>query len=638
VRNARIRFASLWASQVARVVADWALRMAAVAEWAALRPAPLSSAWYLATVVFVTPWIVLAPLNGALCNGLPRRRVLAGAAAFTLLVVALFPLTPFLWMACLGVVALGAAVYSPTRYAMLPAAASDTGVSLPRLNSFVEVGGAASILGGMLLGWHLGRSLGGYDGPRDWLPLFAALLGLNALCLVTALPAAFPSDVPRLEAPAAAVRGFFRDLGRGAREREACGMVLGLAAFQAIVTAGGGVLLARTLLAGNVGAADVSETLLLVGGGSALGCAAAGWQKHPARNKGLIVPAAAGLLLALAWAAVTFAPDAPLPWLPLFLLGFFGGLVNVPLRSAYLAAVPADARGNAMSVMNTAIYLLTSLLALLMYGLSAAGVLASDAAQLGFLAALAALGAALALGLLFRETFENAAEVILWPVYRIRARGPGADRIPARGPLLIVVNHSSYLDPIWVGKVVPRLIHPMMTSYFYDLPVLRWWLRHVWRVIRVEASPFRREAPELAEAVAMLKRGECVVLFPEAILRRSEDVLLRQFGQGVWHILREVPDTPVAVLWIEGGWGSYLSYKGGPPAKNKRLDWWRHIDIAVSEVKPLAPSVLVDHRTTRDHLRRTCLGCRRYLGLDVPAEATAKKDEAAGTDTPAVPS
>src|SRR5262245_37372178 len=83
VRNVRARFASLWVSQVARVLADWALRMAAVAEWARLRPASPSAAWYLATVVFVAPWVVLAPLNGCLCNGLPRRGVLVGASAYT---------------------------------------------------------------------------------------------------------------------------------------------------------------------------------------------------------------------------------------------------------------------------------------------------------------------------------------------------------------------------------------------------------------------------------------------------------------------------------------------------------------------------------------------------------------------------
>ena len=52
---------------------------------------------------------------------------------------------------------------------------------------------------------------------------------------------------------------------------------------------------------------------------------------------------------------------------------------------------------------------------------------------------------------------------------------------------------------------------------------------------------------------------------------------LSQFGQGVWHILHERPDTPVVVCWIEGGWGCYFSYYNGPPTVNKRFDWWRRI-------------------------------------------------------------
>jgi 1-acyl-sn-glycerol-3-phosphate acyltransferase len=226
---------------------------------------------------------------------------------------------------------------------------------------------------------------------------------------------------------------------------------------------------------------------------------------------------------------------------------------------------------------------------------------------------------------------------MLWPIYRIRAFGPGVGQMPVRGPLLIVANHSSYLDPIWIGKVAPQVIHPMMTSVFYDVPYLRWWLAHVFRVIRVEAAFMRREAPELAEAVVMLKQGECVVIFPEGQLRKTDGELLRQFGQGVWHILREVPKTPVVVLWIEGGWGSFCSYKNGPPTKNKRFDWWRHIDIGVSEVRPLPAAILVDHRTTRDYLRQTCLECRRYLGLPLPSDTKEKKDEEARPDTPAIP-
>src|SRR5207249_3648116 len=151
--------------------------------------------------------------------------------------------------------------------------------------------------------------------------------------------------------------------------------------------------------------------------------------------------------------------------------------------------------------------------------------------------------------------------------------------------LLIVANHSAYVDPFWVGKVIPRKLTPMMTSLFYDRPVLRWLMRWVVGAIRVEESRFRRQAPELAEAVAVLRRGGCVLVFPEAVLRRREDQLLRMFGQGVWHILREVPDTPVLVCWIEGGWGSLTSYRGGPPFASKPLDWGRPIDVVLAEAE-----------------------------------------------------
>jgi 1-acyl-sn-glycerol-3-phosphate acyltransferase len=187
--------------------------------------------------------------------------------------------------------------------------------------------------------------------------------------------------------------------------------------------------------------------------------------------------------------------------------------------------------------------------------------------------------------------------------------------LPRRGPLLLVSNHTAYLDPFWLGIVAPRSLVPMMTSVFFDRPFIRWWMVHVVGAIRVEAANFRREAPELQEAIRRLRQGECIVLFPEARLRPSEDILLRPFGQGAWHILREVPETVVAAIWIEGGWGSWTSYFNGPPMKNKRMDWYRHIDVSIGEPAPLPAEALQDHRTTREYLRAACLACRQHLGL-----------------------
>src|SRR6185437_1618797 len=203
-------------------------------------------------------------------------------------------------------------------------------------------------------------------------------------------------------------------------------------------------------------------------------------------------------------------------------------------------------------------------------------------------------GAVVACRQLYPQAAEQLLEILLTLMYRVRVLGPGRDVIPRGGPLLIVANHSAYLDPFWLCKIVPRKVTPMMTSVFYDLPFIRWSMAHIVEAIRVPDVGFRREAPELRDAVAVLRRGDCVLIFPEAQLRRREEQPLRMFGQGVWRILQELPETPVLLCWIEGGWGSFTSYFHGPPLRGKGLDWRRHIDIAVDAPQVLDPGILAD--------------------------------------------
>src|SRR5439155_1520244 len=106
---------------------------------------------------------------------------------------------------------------------------------------------------------------------------------------------------------------------------------------------------------------------------------------------------------------------------------------------------------------------------------------------------------------------------------------------------------------------LPRTMIPMMTSVFFDHWLLRWTMIYLADAIRVEASGFRRDVPEIQTAIAALDEGKCLVIFPEGRMRRSEDKPLKMFGQGVWHILHERPDTPVVVCWIEGGWGELIT-------------------------------------------------------------------------------
>jgi 1-acyl-sn-glycerol-3-phosphate acyltransferase len=589
--------------------------MFVVLEVARLGQAQSEAAWHQVTPFFIVPFILLAPVNGAISNSLPRRWVLVGSAGFCLGVTALAAALVGpnshvgLWLAAVGLNALGAAVYSPTRYALLPAVAEDTGLALGRVVGWIETGGAAAIVSGMVLGWYLH----GLDSPAAAATLLSgagAAALLNGIGLLTALPASFPSDTRRPELPTAAVAGFFQDTSRIVQDREARAALLGLAAFIGLLTAGTGAMIAYTLSPQFADQrAALPEAMVLVAIGAALGSLLAGLQAHPRRQLGLVPYAAAGLLAAFAWAAVS----SELRW-PAFLMGVMGGILNVPLRADYQAAVPADARGNGMAVMNTANYLCGTLMAVLLFAFARLQLL-SISGQLWLLAAFAGFGILVAWWVLFRDSLEQLIEILIWPFYRIRAFGPDLKQIPLRGPLLVVANHTAWFDPAWLAKVLPRRLTPMMTSRYYDLPLVSWLMVHVVRAIRVQVGKLLRDPPEIQEAIEALDRGECLVIFPEGYMRRRSDRVLSRFGQGIWRILSQRPATPVVVCWIEGGWGSYASYAGGPPAVNKPMDWWRAISIGVAPPQVLDPGLLADHRATRTYLMRACLEARRHLGL-----------------------
>ena len=387
---------------------------------------------------------------------------------------------------------------------------------------------------------------------------------------------------------------------------EARNCLLGLVFFYGLFTT---LIVGLAFSDGATSLDDFLRTAVWVVGGLALGSFLAGFQGHPRRLLGLVSFAATGLTIGLVLIVCGVAPSPALK----VVLGSIGGLIVVPLSATLSANIPVDMRGPGTSLSFAA----KAVAITLMTGLILAEVVVPDRSFV-MLAGLAGMAAVWAWWTFFRESLEFSMEILLSPMYRIRAHGPGIKVFPLAGPLLVVANHSAWFDPIWLAKVLPRRLIPMMTSFFYDLPVMRWLMVHVAHAIRVQASTFRREVPELKEAVAVLDRGECLVIFPEGAMRKSADRPLRQFGQGVWHILRERPATPVVICWIEGGWGSYFSYCNGPPTKNKPFDFRRRIDVAVTPPRVLPSDLLENQKTTRSFLMQACLEARALLGLEVP--------------------
>jgi 1-acyl-sn-glycerol-3-phosphate acyltransferase len=391
-------------------------------------------------------------------------------------------------------------------------------------------------------------------------------------------------------------------------------LLFGLTASAAIIAASATTLIFHT-------SSDAEFKILSTTAvGIFLGTLLAGTQKHPYRRVGLAPLAGVGLAGALIWCVLSthsFGPG--------LLLGVMAGLAIAPFRTAYQTSLPDEIRARGLALGHV-----LAASAIVMAGLAAAfgfrnGQISPDSA-LWVLAALTVV-ASLAAGILWRREFiEQVSEIVLAPIYRVHGHGPGLKQFPARGPFLVIANHAAWFDPLWLGKIIPRPIYPMMTSRFYDLPVIRWLMKSVVHAIRVPEATFRRQAPELKEAVAVLDRGDCLVIFPEGNMKRKDELALRQFGQGVWRILQERPQTPVMACWIDGGWKSFISYWNGLPTKNKRMDFWRPINIGFGPLQTLPSEVLADNRSSRSFLMQACLNSRQYLGLP-PAGASAPGSE-----------
>ncbi|EHR51665.1 1-acyl-sn-glycerol-3-phosphate acyltransferase [Saccharomonospora marina XMU15] len=155
------------------------------------------------------------------------------------------------------------------------------------------------------------------------------------------------------------------------------------------------------------------------------------------------------------------------------------------------------------------------------------------------------------------------------PAYRIRVEG--LDRVPRSGPVVLVANHSSMIEPQLIFGMLPRRSVFLVKEELFT-SVAGWGLRRIGQV------PVRRSAPDrgaLLTAVGVLREGGLVAVFPEGS-RGAGDVSQAQRG-AAW-LVRSCGAVvlPVAVR------GTLR-----PPGTRRRLR--PTVDLLVGE--PFAPAV-----------------------------------------------
>jgi acyl-[acyl-carrier-protein]-phospholipid O-acyltransferase / long-chain-fatty-acid--[acyl-carrier-protein] ligase len=608
---ARLRLLALWVAVFAHgaavaAVVTFAINLLQPGAQAGFKSG-LFAAWLGLSAI---PALILLPLIGPLAGSRWSRAVLVTGAAVALVIIALGESDPATaWPSCAGVLALEAAFAAAAVLALAPGIASGTRVRLTTVLVLL----AFAALGGLAFGYWAA-----IDRPGSAVSL--ALLGAAA-ALIGAVGARFEPAEP-LSLREGLVRPFLagtRDTIRQPRARSALvGLVLW---FFVAMTCVVGVIRLSAAETGPEADATARDWTLRFGAAVLLGLLLAAINRHAFRHAWLVPYAAVAALVCALWLRFGESWQGPLVGLGLCL-----GATLTPHLNCYLTWTTPRHHGVAAALVVGAWCVASLGLAGVLVALPPGA--ASRDALLTVLVVVSALAAVGAVFAFFRPALEGTAEAIIWPAYRIRATGPGLERLPTRGPCLIIGNHAAWFDPLFVAKVLPAPSTPMMTSRFYDLPILSWLMRKIVKTIRVPEGTVRRDAPELREAVAALDRGESIVLFPEGYLRRKEEVPLRRFGRGVWQILRDRPSTPVYACWIDGNWGTYFSYKGGPPTKNKKFDFWRPIRIGFIGPFTVDPATLADHMATRAFLMGEVNRAREPLGLELlPLPALSEGDK-----------
>ena len=109
-------------------------------------------------------------------------------------------------------------------------------------------------------------------------------------------------------------------------------------------------------------------------------------------------------------------------------------------------------------------------------------------------------------------TYRLVSNLLVFPVFRFLFRGStaGNNRVPMQGPLVVVANHGSHLDPPLLGHALGRPVAFMAKAELFNIPLLG-------RVIRAcGAYPVRRGASDreaIRTATARLEEGWATGVF-----------------------------------------------------------------------------------------------------------------------------
>lgn len=536
----------------------------------------------LAIPVFIAPFLIFSLHAGRVADKFSKRTVILATriGCFLILLLAtpvgchlILPLaertgydwllTPYHFAALL--LGITAAYFGPSKYGIIPELVPEHRIS--GANGFIQLSTIAAILLGQAGGMMLAKS--------RYFDFYPALNALAALAAAGALASLFITPVKAADPLKSLAFRPFHDL---AADMRAAGKdtVLWLAILGTVFFWLVGALLVIALPAGPFTALYLAMAAGLGIGGYLAGVLSGGKVEYGLIPLGALGIAAGSLGLALLDGHYFYCVAAA------GILGAGGGFFVIPLY-AILQQRPLSASRGAIQGLS---YLLSSAAVLCAVPLFVVftGVFDLPHASVLFFAFAATLAVtAYAVHLVP----DSLVRLLLWllthTLYRIRVVGRA--NLPSSGGALLVANHMSFADALFVLASTDRQVRFVVYRGVYEMPAIKPFAR-LMHAIPLAADDAPRELIHaLREASNGIRGGDIVCIFAEGQITRIGQML--PFRQGFERIMKGV-DAPIIPVHLDRIWGSIFSFEKG------RFIWkWpRRIPypITVSYGAPMSPS------------------------------------------------
>ncbi len=491
-----------------------------------------------------------------------------------------------------------AAFFGPVKYSIIP----------QHLKNSEVVGGNAMVEGGTFLAILIGTISGGFitqmNNGKFWAGLILITVAVTGWLTSRMIPYAAP-DSPGLKLDINPVTQTWQTMNISMEKQSVFLSILGISWFWALGLAYLSQLpnYTRNILHGSEQVVTLLLTMFSIGiGVGSLLCERLSGKKV---ELGLVPLGSLGLSIFgfdLVFAHLSLPAGQALPvgqqlmglsaflgilgshrvLMDLMMIGIFGGLYIVPLYSMIQIRTRPEIRARviaANNIMNALLMVASSLVAALMIGLFKLSIPQ-------FFLVLVILNLIVAC-YIYSMVPEFVIRFMMWVLSKImyRVKRYNLDVVPEEGAVVLICNHVTFVDTLFIAGSIQRNIRFVMDRAFFKIPVLN----YIFRKGRVILIASKKEYPDVYEKAfeeisLALRNGEPVCIFPEGKLTLDGNMDI--FKSGIEKILARDPVT-IIPLALRGLWGSFFSRKKGSALSRWTRGFRSRVEVIAGD--PVAP-------------------------------------------------